>query len=82
MLAARLGPNESVVELTLADGNVLDSVNPVNFRLLSGTTLAERNIAMRSTLASLLLSLETTDIPSQIGFAIRRAQARLATLEK
>jgi hypothetical protein len=79
-LAVRLGPNESLVKLSLESGDVLKNVSPINFRLLSGTTLAKRNRAMRRTLASLLsgLALGTASIPSEVGFAIRRAQARQA----
>jgi hypothetical protein len=72
-----LGPNESLV--TVLGAGVHLVVDPRNFRLLRGSILTDRNKRMRRALASLLSALpglNTEDIPSEIGLAIRRVQAR------
>ncbi len=78
-LARLLGPNESIVTLNPGQTAIPLAVDPINFRLLSGSTLSARNRKMRRALSSLLSALpalNTEDIPSEIGFAIRRVQAR------
>jgi hypothetical protein len=77
-----LGPNESLVTVLVAGADL--DVDPRNFRLVRGSKLSDRNRKMRRALASLLSALpdlNTQDIPSEIGFAIRRTQARITPVE-
>jgi hypothetical protein len=79
-VAELLGPNESLAAIETPYHTPLD-VDPMNFRLLRGSLLSERNMGLRRSLASLISALDSAeeDISSEVGFAIRRAQARAAT---
>ncbi len=75
-LVELLARNESLI--TIGCNRSLLKVSPTNYRLRTGTVHAARNMMLRSILASLLFALDLPDIiPSEIGRAIRRAQARV-----
>jgi hypothetical protein len=79
-----LRTNESLVSVGVHTGR-LDLPNPpqVNFRLLSGSSsLSARNRRLRSSLASALSPFSNSSeiVPPELGFAIRRAQARTTPL--
>jgi hypothetical protein len=76
-LGALLGPNESLITVQLRPQ--LHYVDPANFRLLVGSRYSQDNRILREKLASLLSALPLTAddiIPSEVGLAIRRQQAR------
>ncbi len=77
------GANESIT--TLSSHAIFNDdawVHPRNFRIVKGATVGKRNRALRRSLASLVsaLPISPEDIPAEVGFAIRRAQARAATI--